>query len=111
MNREEKLLALEQQARARATHGWVFRTIPSEQVAAIRCFLDGGPCPEEYRAAYATAREQLKLGPKDWHEAFAEAAAQVHPGWNHTVDLTADEEAYCEAAADSKAIRPPEERS
>lgn len=67
MNAAERRAATEQQARTRAVHGWAFRLGDSEQdqaeKAAIRLFLDGGPCPEEYRSAYALAREQLKLPP------------------------------------------------
>lgn len=110
MTREEKLLALEQQARNRAVKGWAFRGLPDDQDAAIRSFLAGGPCPPEYRSGYALAREQLRLGPKDWYEAFAEAARELIPGWNHTIDLTEDQEQYCEIAADSKAERPEEEK-
>lgn len=110
MKREERLLALEQQARNRAVKGWAFRDLPRAENDAIRVFLAGGPCPERYLRGYALAREQLGLGIKDWYEAFAEAAMMLVPGWDATVDLTEEQERYCEQAADSKAYRPQEER-
>jgi hypothetical protein len=142
MKREEKLLAMERQARDRSVHGWAFRALdkpdqfilnhqaiheaepgacrPCDEVCrwkesqgvveAIRAFLDGGPCPEDCRRGYALAREQLKLGPKDWYEAYAEAAHYLVPGWNAFMDLTGEQERFCEMAADSKAERPEEER-
>ena len=51
MKAAEKQAALEQLARDRAVKGWAFRLgdTPADQAekAAIRAFLDGGPCPEQ----------------------------------------------------------------
>jgi hypothetical protein len=61
MNASERAKATEQLARDRAVRGWAFRGLPAEEVAAIRAFLEGGPCPEQYKSGYALAREQLRL--------------------------------------------------
>jgi hypothetical protein len=36
-------------------------TADQKEAAAIKVFLAGGPCPEEYKRIYALAREQLGL--------------------------------------------------
>jgi len=96
------------------TCGWCSEverwTRDQAEAGAIRAFLDGGPCPPDYRRLYDLAREQLRLGPKDWYEAFADAAHGLVPGWDATMELTQDQESYCEAAADSVAIRPEAEK-
>jgi hypothetical protein len=61
VNSKERRAAVERQARTRTVHGWAFKDLPDEEVAAIRAFLDGGPCPEGYKHTYALCREQLKL--------------------------------------------------
>lgn len=84
-----------------------------EEADDIRAFLNGGPCPAKHRSSYDLAREQLKLGHKDWYEAFADAAHGYVPGWDITgymTDLTDEQEAYCLAAADSVADRPEAEK-
>jgi hypothetical protein len=48
--------------------------------------------------------------PKDWYEAFSDAAHDIHPGWTWQIDLTPEEEAEAEARADKVAIRPEAER-
>jgi hypothetical protein len=69
VNRAEKRAAAEQLARDRAVRGWAFRLGGSAEdlaeKAAIRAFLDGGPCPGKHRASYALARQQLHLDPAD----------------------------------------------
>lgn len=81
-----------------------------EEAEDIRIFLNGGPCPEKYRAAYAQARIDLKMGPKDWYEAFAEAAEGIKANGWPTEPMAPELESYCEDAADSIAERPEAER-
>jgi hypothetical protein len=38
----------EEQRRARVVHGWAFRDLTDEEVAAIRAYLAGGPVPPGY---------------------------------------------------------------
>jgi hypothetical protein len=64
MSRAEKTAAAEDQARRRAVRGWAFRA-PSGEDDAIRAFLAGGECPEQYRASWELARAQLRLAPLD----------------------------------------------
>ena len=105
MNSRERAEALERLARQRAVHGWAFRGLPQEENDAISAFLHGkGPCPEGYRGTYRLCRKHLKLGPKDWYEAFGEAVHSIGKQW--PMDLTEAEEKYCEEFADSMADRP-----
>jgi hypothetical protein len=107
MNRAEKKAALEDLARNRAVKGWAFEDLPESEVKEIRMFLEGGTCPAKHRSSYELAREQLKLGPKDWYEAYAEAVSSI--GKSFPDILTDDEDKYCEDAADSVAERPKEQ--
>jgi hypothetical protein len=68
MKAAEKRAATERLARTRAVKGWAFRLGSSpedeREIDAILVFLDGGPCPEQYRSGYALARAQLGLAPE-----------------------------------------------
>jgi hypothetical protein len=108
MNKAEKHQAAEQQARNRAVKGWAFRDISQKEKEEILRFLAGGPVPPLYAKAYAMARVQLRLGPKDWYEAFADCVHSLGKEWPD--DITPEENAYCAASADTYAPRPAAER-
>ena len=61
MSREEKRIALDKAARARAVKGWSFRGLSAEENKKILEFLNGGECPNNYQTLYDLARKQLKI--------------------------------------------------
>ena len=66
------------------------------------------PLPNLTEPPVATASPVI--AGKDWYEAFAEAAHRIVPGWSWEKDLTPEQEAEVEAAADKVAGRPEEEK-
>jgi hypothetical protein len=46
--------------RARTVKGWAFLDLAPEENAAIRAFLNGGECPENYKERYKLEQELAK---------------------------------------------------
>jgi hypothetical protein len=104
MNKHDKHMAKELQARGRATHGWAFRVDVNDEAAEIRAFLHGyAPCPEGYLGRYRLARAQLGLT-SDWYEAYADAVHAMGKKWPEV--LTEAEERIAEIHADDCSPRP-----
>lgn len=43
--------------RRRAVERVVFQNLSQEECLAIRCFMNGGPCPEKYKKVFELEKE------------------------------------------------------
>jgi hypothetical protein len=69
---------IEHMAKTRAVKGWTSKELPKAESHAILRFLNGGPCPKEYKHAYMLCRVELGLPAVDEPKQFERDHAAIH---------------------------------